>query len=149
MNESVNTILKFPFRFIFKYFLRNHVNYFKFHFCYILKERIIMINTRHHSKGSIYIYLFTYSTIQTTELGVLLALFYRGRKKDKKVREVKWFPKSHSLKVKELHLASKSISLITTLYCLSVFIDWTTIVEVQSIAKIEKWLNIATDIEVI
>ena len=48
-----------------------------------------MINTRHHSKGSIYIYLFTYSSMQTTELGVLLALFYRGRKKDKEVREVK------------------------------------------------------------
>ena len=88
MNESFNTILKFPFSFILKYFLRNHVNYFKFHFCYILKERIVMINTRHHSKGFIYIYLFIYSTIQTTELGVLLALFYKGGKKDREVREV-------------------------------------------------------------
>ena len=57
MNESFNTILKFPFSFILKYFLRNHANYFKFHFCYILKERIVMINTRHHSKGFIYIYI--------------------------------------------------------------------------------------------
>ena len=95
MNESFNTILKFPFSFILKYFLRNHVNYFKFHFCYILKQRIVMINTRHHSKGLIYIYLFIYSTIQTTELGVLLALFYKGGKKDREVREVSiyivWF----------------------------------------------------------
>lgn len=131
MNESFNTILKFPFSFILKYFLRNHVNYFKFHFCYILKERIIMINTRHHSKGFIYI-LFTYSTIQTTELGVLLALFYKGGKKDTERLEKSSNYKSHT--------ASKSISLITTLYCplYLYFIDWTTIIEVQSTAEIER-----------
>ena len=42
---------------------------------------IVMINIRHRSKGSIYIHSFIQSSTQL-ELGVLLALFYRGGKTD-------------------------------------------------------------------
>lgn len=42
---------------------------------------IVMINTRHRSMGSIYIHSLIQSSTQL-ELGALLALFYRGGKKD-------------------------------------------------------------------
>lgn len=89
MNESFNTILKFPFSFILKYFLRNHVNYFKFHFCYILKERIIMINTRHHSKGFIYIFVHLFNH-PDHRVRCFISPVLQGRKeRHGEVREVK------------------------------------------------------------